>query len=105
MSCSIEEFILSFLLSFLFLTSVISLFSYIHTKYYVKFIVVSSNNGKLKIHTKSPLSLTKAIETVEKLEQNYYWRDTDVFILKFNKFFWHPWKIYNVGKYKSKYSR
>ena len=95
MSCSIEEFILSFFLSFTFLTSLLSLFSYIYTKYYVKFIVVSSNKNKLKIHT-LPISLTKAIEIVEKLEQNYYWREADVFILKFNKFFWQPWKIYNI---------
>ena len=101
MTCTSEDFVLSFLLSLSFLSFLASLFIHIHTKYYVKFIVVSNSNSndKLKIHTK-PLSLTKAIERVEELEQNYYWQEKEVFILKFNKFFWPPWKIYDVGKHK-----
>ena len=69
------------------------LFLDVYNKYYVKFIVVVSNdNNILKIHTK-PISLTKAIEIKKNLKTQYYNQTLsgfpikkEILIIKFVKF-------------------
>lgn len=54
-----------FLIHFLFLN--------IYDNYYAKFIVISKNeNNILKIHTKKPIHLFKAIKIKKQLKKQYY---------------------------------
>ena len=52
----------------LFLYSLIDI-----NKYCAKFIVVSNNNGILKLHT-NPISLTEAINVQKKLKTQHYYQ-------------------------------